>query len=141
MPTAATLTFTNQKLEPAIHPHLAATIDVPFKVSQNIPKGTILAEKTSDGKWEAYADGGAGGVETARGIAVFDMQTDSAGNITLSGTASTDGGEHGEETPVAPVYVAGFFYTADLAGLDANGVADLAGKLVKGDLTTGILRL
>lgn len=138
MPTAAIQTYSNQKLEPAIRPDLAVEINVRMGASLNIAKGTVLAQKTSDLKWYAYDDGHSDGTEVARGIAQFDMQTDSAGLVTLSSTASQAGGEHGEQMQTAPVWVGGFFYTEDLTGLDAAGVADL-GRLIKGDTTSGIL--
>ena len=57
-----------------------------------LPLGTVLAQRTTDKKWVAYADGGADGAGTARGVLRrgVDTGTDPAaeeyqGNIVISG--------------------------------------------------------
>lgn len=134
MPTSASDTFGASKLEPAIRPDLAVVIGVPIANSQTIAKGTVLGKVTSGGKYKAYDDGASDGTQTARVIAQYDFTTDSNGVVTIAN-------ERGASvSKLAPVYVAGYFRTEDLVGLDANGAADL-GYVLTGDTTTGLLRV
>jgi hypothetical protein len=103
---------------------------VPFGASLTIAKGTIVARKASDNKWYAYNDAGSGGLEVARGIAMYSIVTDSSGNV-FYGTSAVS--EQGAFDLTAPIYVSGDFNVADLTGLDANGLADLGGHLIYGD--------
>lgn len=141
MAASATNTYTNLSLAPVIHPDAARQISVPFKAAvANIARGTILGQVTATGLWSAYSNGNVDGTETARGIAAYDMQVDGNGKITLSGTAAQSGGDQGEKFSEAPVYVAGYFATTDLTGLDAAAVTEL-GRLVEGALADGILKV
>lgn len=129
MPTSATNTFRNTKLEP-FRPEDARTESVVFTVSKTIAKGTVLGRVTATNKWEAYNDGAATGVEVARGIAMYDIVTDASGNVYF-GTSAVS--EQGASELSAPIYVAGEFLVADLTGLDANGLADMQGRIIYGD--------
>lgn len=129
MPTSAVNTFRGTKLEPA-RPCDARTEAVVFSVSKTIAKGTILGRVTATNKWEAYNDGAATGVEVARGIAMYDIVTDSNGDVYF-GTSAVS--EQGNVSKTAPIYVSGDFMCSELTGLDANGIADLRGRLIYGD--------
>lgn len=128
-----TQAYTGVKLEPFERPREAVTESVPFGVSLTIARGTVVAIKTSDGKWYAYATGASDGTEVARGIAQYDFTTDASGNVTIAN-------QTGVEYHTAPVYLAGTFRTNELTGLDAAAVADL-GRLVAGALADGVLRI
>jgi hypothetical protein len=142
MPTSATHTYNNQKLEPFQNPEEAKIIEVTFAAgAANIPKGTLLGEVTaSPGVYKAYNDANNDGSQTAKAIAQYDMQIDANGLITLSSVGSTAGGESGEKLRAAPAYVSGTFKTTDLTGLDAAAVTDL-GRLIQGTVADGILRV
>lgn len=129
MPTSAANTFRANKLETA-RPCEPATESVPFTVSKTIAKGTILGRVTATNKWEAYNDAASSGVEVARGICIYDIVTDSSGNVYYGTTAVS---EQGNSDLTAPIYINGDFFVADLTGLDANGLADMKGFLVYGD--------
>lgn len=92
------------------------------------------------GTFGAYDPDATNGYQIARGILVYDVQTDSSGNITFSETSGQNGGEHGEEFANAPMYVCGWFNTADLAGLDMEAVVQL-GRLVRGTVSAGVLAM
>lgn len=142
MPTTPIHTWSGRKLEPAIYPHLALTIAVRLPASVTLARGTVLGELTATpGTYNAYADAGAGGLGTAKAILAFDVVTDSSGNIILTTTAGATGGEFGEKFLTVPVYVAGYFKTSELVGLDAPGIIDLGGNLISGVLSDGILRI
>jgi hypothetical protein len=137
-------TFQNQwsgkKIEPLYRPDQADLISVKLAASTNFPRGTILAEVTATpGTFGVYADAGAGGLGVARGILAYDVQTDAAGLITYSSTASQVGGEHGQQSVSTPMYVRGFFDPAELVGLDAAALADMSGRIVYGDITAGCI--
>lgn len=87
---------------------------VSLAASQNIARGTILAETTSTGLWAPYTHSGLGGLGTPKGIAMYDMQTDSNGNITFSSTSGQAAGPWGETLLQAPVWVDGKFAVNDL---------------------------
>lgn len=122
-----TKTYNCQCLEPIINPHQARTMDIQLAASKTLAAGTVLGEVTASGKFDAYADAGAGGLDTARVILKYDCKTDGDGNIWLGDTI----GDLIEALPVAPVYYTGDFRKGDLTGLTAAAVADL-GRLIKG---------
>jgi hypothetical protein len=39
----------------------------------------------------------------------------------------------------APAYVGGYFRSEEIVGLDANGLADMGGRILAGDLTNGLI--
>jgi head decoration protein D len=141
VPTAAAVTFTGKRLEPAIAPKLAVEDAVAMKHGvQNLVKGTVLGIVTATGLYAAYSDIASDGTAIAKAILMYDTQVDASGLCTFSDTSAQAGNEFGAKTPTAPVYISGFFLSADLTGLDANGAADL-GRFVWGDSTTGLLRV
>jgi hypothetical protein len=142
MPTTAVMTYSGVKLEPAQFPELARTIAVKLPASVNYPRGTVLGELTATpGTYTQYLTGASTGAETAKALLVFDCQTDASGNITLSSVASTAGDEWGAKQVSVAAYVAGYFKTTELTGLDAAGIVDLGGNLVSGVLADGVLRI
>ena len=90
------------------------------------------------GEYAAYDPDAVNGLQIAKGVLVYDVQTDASGNITFSSTSGQDGGEFGEEYGNVPMYVAGYFNTDDLTGLDMKAVAQL-GRLVSGTVADGVL--
>jgi hypothetical protein len=83
------------------------------------------------GTWVKYDDARSDGGGVARAVLSHGVTVDSHGFHTASG------GEWGDQKGLsAPCHFAGTFHTAELIGLDANGVADL-GKLLTG--TTSLL--
>jgi hypothetical protein len=85
----------------------------------------------------AYADGGSGGLDTARCILAYDVATDAGGNIFLGTSTSS---ERGFSTKDTPAYFVGIFLTTDLTGLTAAAVADL-GRLLSGTVADGVLSM
>lgn len=81
------------------------------------------------GGWKAYNDANSDGSEVAKGVLQYDTVVDNWGQH-LSG-----GGEWGSHDLSASIYISGYFRTADLTGLDANGIADL-GRIVEGSAST-----
>lgn len=79
------------------------------------------------GMWRAYDDAQSDGTNIARAIVELDTEVSSFGNHT------SGGGEWaaGSYQKSAPAWIAGYFKTNELTGLDANGVGDL-GKIVYG---------
>jgi hypothetical protein len=128
-----TQAYTGQKLEPFERPKEAVTESVPFGNSLTIAKGTVLGIVTATGKWAAYDNGAATGLEVARGIAMYNFTTDGSGNVTIAN-------DTGVTYHTAPIYLAGTFRTTELTGLDAAAVTDL-GRLVAGALADGVLRI
>lgn len=88
--------------------------------------------------WAAYNDSNSDGTQTARGIMKYTCTTDASGNVSYS--TSSNGGPWGETSAYGQVYISGYFNTAQLTGLDANGVADF-GRLINGTTTAGILNV
>ena len=62
-----------------------------------------------------------------------------SGDQTFTGNVTIDG-EDGRTHLTAPVYVEGYFRSENLTGMDAAGLAEMQGRIVKGDLTTGLIR-
>jgi hypothetical protein len=107
------------------------------------PAATIANTTTgvTANSFGTYADGGAGGLDTARCILAYDCVTDGGGNVTL-GTVTAGLGERGYTEKYAQAYFKGTFKVTDLTGLTAAAVADL-GRLLSGtyNSTDGVLKM
>lgn len=123
-------TFAGEKLEPAMNPDLARTISVKLIASVTLAAGTVLGRVTASNLWKAYADGNSDGSQTARAILVYPVATDADGKHYIGAAATS---EHGQYETSVPAYICGDFYDADLTGLDANGLADMYGRIILGD--------
>ena len=132
MPSSATNTYQDNKLQPSRHPELALEERYQVTASATIAKGVVVGRVTATGKLAAYASGNADGSQTPVGIVPFAITTDSSGNITVEG-----GNVLGTTQDTIPVFIGGYFLSADLTGMDSNALTKLGGHLVWGDLTTG----
>lgn len=133
MASSALNTFTNVGLEPHIREDLAVEIPVSDFVDGTYAKGTVLGKVTANGKYKAYANANSDGSEVAKLILRYAI-------VVASGVI-TGLGSQGEASLSAPAFVGGFFRSEDLTGLDAAGLADFGGRIVYGDLTTGLVCL
>lgn len=136
MPTSALNTYTDNKLSPSRHPELALEERFQMTPSTTFAKGQAVAIVTATGKLGIYADAGTGGLGVMKGLCPYACVSDGSGQITIQG-----GNMLGVTEDTIPIFIAGYFFTADLTGVDAAGVADLGGHLVWGDYTTGEIRL
>lgn len=84
--------------------------------------------RAAGGVWGSYASGNTDGTQVAKGVLEYDLVVDNWGRHLVGG------GEWGVNELTAPVFIQGFYRTADLTGLDANAVANL-GRLAMGDVT------
>jgi hypothetical protein len=142
MPTTALHTWSGRKLEPFMDPEEAKLIAVRFVASSGlIARGTVLGIVTASGLYKAYNNGNADGSEQARAILAVDVFVDANGKVTFTTTNNQVGDEYGNTYLSAPAYVAGTFKTSELIGLDAPAVTDMAGFLIQGAVSDGILRL
>lgn len=135
MPTAAIHTFSNAKLTSAINPGSADVKEIKIGASKTLVKGTIMAEVTATpGVYDAYANGGAGGLGAPKGLLMYDVTTDAAGLITnLSGPFAAISADIN-----VPMYYRGVFKTGDITGDIAEAINDGMGKLLEGDVTAGL---
>lgn len=103
-------------------------------VTGSTPAASI-AETTKgnqgSGVYAAYADANSDGTGVMRGLCEFSFTVDSNGFVLFS-----DGTPSNSKTQT--IYVGGTFTTADTSGVDANGLADVNGKIVTGNLTSGV---
>lgn len=136
MPTSASNTYQDAKLQPSRDPGDVREERFQMTVSTTFAKGQCVAILTATGKLGIYADAGAGGLGVMRGICPYACVSDASGNITIEG-----GNILGTTQDTIPIFIRGYFFTADLTGADAAGVADMGGHLVWGDYTTGEIRL
>lgn len=123
-------TFTGQKLEPYMYPERALTIPIKLGASLTLAAGTVLGRITASNLWKAYSDAASDGSEVARAILQHAVATDASGNHYFGAAAAS---EHGQYESNVPAYITGLFADADLTGLDANGLADLQGRIILGD--------
>lgn len=95
-------------------------ISISTAVAALIPKGTVMGRISASGLYVPYDDDGTDdGRRVAVGILVDDVDptvSADASDLRLNGS----------------MYVRGTFYTDKLAGMDANGLADLGGREVAG---------
>lgn len=133
MPTSAQMTFSNTVVQPVMDPQeaLRSMLVVKLKASTTYAAGTVLGEVTATpGTYGAYASGNSDGTQNATAILPRPVTTDSSGNWT---------DEWGSVLSTTPVYTTGKFRTQDLVGLDTNAVTKLAGRLLEGSVTSGII--
>lgn len=82
----------------------------------NLVKGTVLGIITASGLLSTYNNSNSDGTEVAVGILMQDVNTSSTGI--------------NQAAPVAVCTAFGVFLTAELTGMDSNGLADLGGREV-----------
>lgn len=133
MPTSASLSFSQARLQPGASPEHAVPGNVPM-VSGTYAKGQLLGRLTSGGKFTTYNSAQSDGSQVARVIAQYDMTVDSSGNVTIG--ANT---EWSQTLPTAPVYFSGYFLCEDIPNLTSGAVSDL-GRLIYGTTSSGLLR-
>jgi hypothetical protein len=129
-------TYTASRLDPYINPEEAmnSIVHVNFAPNLTLAKGTILGKITATGKYAAYDNGAATGVETALPlITQYAVTTNADGNV-------TNFDQWGGVDSSAPCYTRGDFRTEDLANLDAAAVTDIKATIVTGNTTTGHLK-
>lgn len=123
-----TNTNTVAKVEPFLYPEDARSMPVRLAVSTTHLKGTVLAEVTATGLFDAYASGGAGGLAVAKAILPFTVTTDASGNI-FFGTAAVS--RDGQSTKTVPVWISGIFKESDLVGFDATALSTLGARRIE----------
>ncbi len=123
-----TITYTNDKLEPAEDARSKVTRAIKLIPSVSYAKGTILGMVTSSGLYKAYASGASDGSQNPKGALNYQVTTDSGSNHFFGAAAASDIGV-GE--PSAEMVVAGTYKVADLPGCDDNAISKL-GRLVAG---------
>lgn len=111
-------------------------MEIRVGASKTLVAGTIMAEVVATpGIYDAYAEGGAGGLDDPSCLLMYDVTTDSAGLITsISGPFAI-----GQADMNVPAYYRGVFQSADIHGdTIAHAIADGMGKLLQGDGTSGL---
>ena len=135
MPTTALSTFSaTNRLDPLFKADDAFEINIALAAG-TYQRGTVLGEITATpGTYKAYAPAAVDGSQTARVILRYGCTVDANGNLTLVG-------EWGQTQKFAPAFMQGYFRTQELVGLDAAAVGQLAGTLVEGTVTNGIIAI
>lgn len=123
--TAVTVTFTGT-LAGRAPPTLVATSSLTGGSSPAVAVAVTTAGKPAGGYWKDYNDALSDGSQVARAILKESVTTAENGSIL---TIAGDNSGMGQLTATA--YYSGEFFTADLTGIDANGVTDL-GRIVSG---------
>jgi hypothetical protein len=136
MPTTPSATYSNDRLLPLQLTTGDNLPEFPVKLATGTyAQGTILGEVTATpGIYKAYNNANSDGSEVARLILSYGCTVDGSGNIALAN-------EHGQTRTSVPALMGGTFKTSDLTGLDANGLADLGGRVVKGTVASGIVHI
>ena len=103
---------------------------VSFAPSLNLAPGTLLGRITATGRYAAYNNALATGVETAVPlITQYRVTTDVSGNVTSLGIVPM---------PSAPCFTEGNFRCEDIVGEDAPGFVDIGAVIITGNITTGL---
>lgn len=137
MPLEPISDYTNARVAPVINPEeaLASMKHVAFAASQTIPAGSLLGKVTVGGKYKAYNNANSDGSEVAVPlITEYPITTDASGNVTSLG------GDQPGTMLTAPVWTQGNFRCEHIPNLDANGLADIGGKILTGTIDTGEFR-
>lgn len=100
--------------------------------------GSIAMSETTagvpgPGKMGKYVDANSDGTGVLVGFLKYACTVATDGTITI--------GQNWDNSPgvelTVPVYITGYFHSADVVGLDANGLADVQGHFIEGSLSTG----
>ena len=139
MPTTPTTLYTRAGLSP-VYPTKAAELPFAIPVSTTLLKGTVVGEVTATlGTVKAYASGNVDGTQNPIGVIAYDVISDAAGLIYF-GTAV--GGQYGEYALTVPVFLSGYYKTAELVGLDAAALTNAKNwSLKSGTLADGVLQI
>lgn len=125
-----TQTFAGGGLNPVV---LLPNAEFAVNLGPNLTlaQGTVMAQSTTDGKFYPYADGGANGLGTARGVLKYACKTNAAGRVSMGDEAVMDAGQ---TLATATIYVMGAFKRSDFTGLTATAQGQL-GRWVTGTIT------
>lgn len=129
---AATNIYSFNRLDPAFAGSNPRVLNVAM-TDGTYAKGTVLGIVTGTTKYKAYASGNVDGSQLACAVLQYACIV-AAGKATMEGDGLP-------AYDAAPVYTNGYFRTEDLVGLDANALVNMNATVVKGTLTTGIVRI
>ena len=127
-------TYVGAGLIPFVDPEdaYASMRHVAFAPSLDLAAGTLLGKITATGRYAAYNNALATGVETAVPLIVqYRVITDVSGNVTSLGVVPV---------PSAPCFTQGYFRCEDVVGEDAPGFVDIGATIVTGNITTGLFK-
>ena len=127
-------TYVGAGLIPFVDPEdaYASMRHVAFAPSLDLAAGTLLGKITATGRYAAYNNALATGVETAVPLIVqYRVITDVSGNVTSLGVVPM---------PSASCFTQGYFRCEDVVGEDAPGFVDIGATIVTGNITTGLFK-
>lgn len=134
MPTGYVNAYTNIRVEPAFDPESALMKHCNLATG-TYAAGTVIGELTATpGTFKAYLSGASDGSQIPKGILRYGCVVDGSGNISL-------GDDLGSKTKSIEFYIAGYFQSQDLIGLDANALTVMNGRIVQGTITTGVVKI
>lgn len=131
MPQEQSLYTQNRRLDPWIDPDHAKEIVVNLEPG-TYERGTLLGRVTASKRYKARAAAATDGSQTARLILRH------ACTVEANGVVKTD--EKGQQKG-ADAFYRGDFRTEDLIGLDATTLGQLGGRIIEGDLASGIVHI
>ena len=123
-------TWTNKRLTPAQYPDEARTEALPFGPSLTVVAGQTIAVSTTTNKGAPYANAGANGTGTAKGLSVYDFTTDANGKVMLGGQAGQVVDANTALSDTAPIFIAGTFDPNDLTNFDAAAQTAMGGRVI-----------
>ena len=139
MPAAAAAILNLRSLQPWSDPLLARQAEVKIAPSITLASGAVLGELTAQpGTYAAYGALHTDGTQIPKGLLAYDVETDSSGNISVTGLIAPFGVPAPTVQSVG-MYYSGTFACSELTGMDANALAVLGGHLISGDLTSGVI--
>lgn len=89
MPTTYNVLYSCNQVQ-GLEPKIECKTGVVLGASQTLQAGTLIAQKTADQKFYAYASGASDGTQTPLGIVEVDCSSDASGNMYYGLTASSD---------------------------------------------------
>lgn len=128
-----TITFVNA-LGKADQAQITATASLTGGTTPGVTMATSTAGATGSGLYVKADPAATDGSDKARVLLMYSVTTDASSNITIEG-------EWGQTYKTAPAYVGGYFRTEDLVGLTTTDVSNLSACLVRGTVTTGLIRI
>lgn len=126
-------TYLNDPLLPVVTDPQAVEMPVQFAASQNLTKGTVMAQNSVSGLWVPYVNAGANGTGTPRGFLKDTITVDANGKVSFSNVTPE---KEGQVYDTATIYITGVFKRGELGANFDAGAQTALGRWLTGNSAT-----
>ena len=141
MPATPVQIYSANRLDPLFDPDRAREMPIGLRAGDTPAAGTVMGEVTATpGTYRAYATGNVDGSQNPSCILRYGVTSVVAATAPDIGVIISYLGDYGYTAKVVPAFYHGVFATQQLVGMDATVAGKLAGVILEGSYTAGILQ-